>query len=185
MNEDSTKGTKYLRTHSGGTRFMFRDDLKDIRAEAPRKTLNRQISAYMDPDVSKRPLFGIHQLARLTEYFLHITRNGREDGRKFLKRAEDLFFEVRTRQRSILANHGANWKFDDQETALLRVFVLEVAAKCRSFYADLRNNRKVTCPICGGKGTVYEETAVKAVQFAKKLLEERRITRDEIPFAMF
>lgn len=178
-------GKKEDGRNSGGTRLMFRDDLKDIRIESPRRSLNRQIAVYMNDGIASRPLFGMHQVARLTEYFVHVTRNGRDMNRKYAAKAEDLFFKVRTRMKSVLASHGKEWRFTDEETQALRVFVLDIVGECREFHRLLHTNHMVTCPICGGRGSVLEETAVKAVQFAKKLLEEKRITRDEIPFAMF
>ena len=185
MKTDNTEDREADGRNSGGTRLMFREDLKDIRIESPRRSLNRQIAVYLNDGIATRPLFGLHQIARLTEYFVHVTRNGREMNKKYAAKAEDLFFKVRTRMKSILSSHGKEWRFSEEETQALRVFVLDIVNECRELHRLLHTNHMVTCPICGGKGTVLETTAVKAVQFAKKLLAEKRITRDEIPFAMF
>lgn len=168
-----------------GTRALFRDDLKEWRIDHPRGTLNRQIGLYLSRSIAKRPLFGLHQLVRLTEYLVNATRNGKAGNRRFTAEAEDLYFRVRTRMHTVFTNHGGDWTFTPEEKGNLRIFVENTVDDCNALYRRLRASRKASCPVCGGSGRVYEDIAVKAVQFAHKLLDEGVVRREDIPFAVF
>lgn len=148
---------------SGGIRRKFRDDLRDDRAERPRR-LARNFEEYL-ANVEARPLFGLHRAALATEHLLWCARYGKPAFRRYLSEAERLFFAVRTEESVVLKNDGVVRRPDRKTVARLRETVRGFADDCLALRRRMGTLRKVTCPCCHGTGRVYElnDSAVRAV----------------------
>lgn len=168
-----------MKDSSAGMRARYRDDLSDRRADSPRK-LNRPIASFLDTGIAKRPLMALHQLARLTEYFLYQTRYGKESVRRYAGTAESLFFAVRQRERYILNHFPSRGALPERELETLRKFVLETQADAAALHDEMRTSRRVTCPFCHGRGTVDEFVAEKAISIVKALIKSGKLKRSDV-----
>lgn len=168
-----------MKDSSAGIRARYRDDLSDRRSDSPRK-LNRPLAAFLDPGIAERPLMALHQLARLTEYFLYQTRYGKASVRRYAGTAESLFFSVRQRERYVLNHFPSKGALPAKDLESLRKFVLETQADVEALHEEMRTARRVTCPFCHGKGTVDEYVAGKAIEIVKSLIKSGKLRKEDV-----
>lgn len=151
------------RLSEGGIRRRYRDDLKDCRAERPRR-LPRGLDEYLS-NAAARPLFGLHRAARASEHLMWLARYGKPAFRRFLGDAESLFFQVRAEQSNVLKSIGIEERPSKAALERLRNAVSAFASDCLALRAQMDVMHKTQCPCCHGTGRVYEITdrAVRAV----------------------
>ena len=158
-------------------RAVLLDDLKDEHAECPRPT-KKPMSDFYEADLTRRPVFGIHKLARLTEHYLHRAKFGKVANRRLEGDADALFFEVRQVIRNLVHNHKATDRMSAAETNALRKRVASLLSDCRKLDDSFGQVGRCVCPCCRGTGRMYKVTAgsdkaVKAI--LDKAVEEGRL----------
>lgn len=150
-----------------GMRAVLLDDLRDERAEMPRAT-NRPMTEFFDEPLTKRPVYGLHKLARLSEHFLHKAKFGKIAYRRYLKDCDAYYFEVRQVIRNLVHHHKASDRLTKGEADALRNRITGLVDDGRAVLALFESVRRCKCPCCRGTGRIFDvtdgtDTAVKAV----------------------
>lgn len=167
-----------MRDDGRGMRSKLRDDVSDRRADSPRR-LNRPIADYLEGDVTSRPLMGLHRLARVSEYFLYCTRNGKRAVRRFAGHAETLFFSIRQKESYIL-NHSPASGASEKQLSDVASFNADVQKELAMLYASLRATHTVPCPFCNGRGSVEESKAAEAIRIVKELVKAGKLRKEDV-----
>lgn len=148
-------------------RALLLDDLRDERAEMPRAT-NRPMTDFFDESLTKRPLFGLHKLARLSEHFLHKAKFGKVAYHRYLKECDAYFFEVRQVIYNLVHHHKTGSRLTKEETERLRIRIPALIDGARAVHSLFSSVRRCQCPCCRGTGRIFDvsegtDAAVKSV----------------------
>ena len=177
--QDRDKLAKLMHGAKGGMWDKLVDDLDESRCSYPRPRLSHAVGEYMSDDVAKRPVYGLHQLARLSELMLHHVTVGVNRNPEHLERVECLFVDVRT----VIRNHIERWprgiRPDRKSLAALRAEVKRLLEEARDTYREVKGSGLKTCPCCHGRGRIAaKDLAVlrdAVAQLVSKGLIDRKI----------
>lgn len=167
------------RSARGGMWDKLMDDLDESRCSYPRPRLSHAVHEYMADSVADRPVYGLHQLARLSELMLHHVTVGANRNPEHLERVECLFVDVR----SVIRSHVERWprgvRPDRKSLAKLRAEVRRLLGEAREVYGEVKGSGLKTCPCCHGRGRIAaKDLAVlrdAVAQLVSKGLIDRKI----------
>lgn len=176
--EENMKKLSLLeRNARGGMWDKLADDLDESRLRYPRPRLSHAVHEYMAESVAARPVYGLHQLARLSELMLHHVTVGSNRNPEHLERVECLFVDVRT----VIRDHIERWpkgvRPDRKSLSALRAKVEALLAEAREVYFAVKGTGLKTCPCCHGRGRVAARDLLAIRGAVAKLVADGLIDR--------
>jgi hypothetical protein len=176
--EENMKKLSLLeRNARGGMWDKLVDDLDESRLRYPRPRLSHAVREYMAESVAARPVYGLHQLARLSELMLHHVTVGSNRNPEHLERVECLFIDVRTAIRGHIERWPRGVRPDRKSLSTLRTKVKALLAEAREVYYAVKGTGLKTCPCCHGRGRVAAKDLLVIRDAVAKLVAEGLIDR--------
>ena len=158
---------------------LYRDDLRNERFTNPRRKLPRSPYVYLRDNITRRPLFAVHQLAIYSEARLARARERKVDT-ETMRDVEFLFIEIRRLQRNVLAL-GDNGALSSSRcfTPSMREKASLLLAAARAIEEKLGDRAaKCICPFCAGKGKIRKGISVIFRAIVRKAIEDGLIPAD-------